>query len=174
MQNAEGPDSGNGFLTFPSCLSASSFSDGLSTTVAFSERLKGSGQFSPKNAERDLGDLDAVPYGSMNTADYALNACNLASVLNFPKFVDAGYDWFLSGRTYTTYCHAQQPNGPIADCVSAGMDGYGHFGITSARSHHRGGVNALFVAGSVRYISETIRRPVWRALGTRNGGEIVD
>jgi prepilin-type N-terminal cleavage/methylation domain-containing protein/prepilin-type processing-associated H-X9-DG protein len=174
MQNAEGPDSGNGFLTFPSCLSASSFADGLSTTVAFSERLKGSGQFSPKNAERDLGNLDAVPYGSMNTADYALSACALASVLDFPKFVDAGYGWFLSGRTYTTYCHAQQPNGSIPDCVSAGMDGYGHFGITSARSHHRGGVNALLADGSVRYVKETISRAVWRALGTRNGGEIVD
>lgn len=174
MQNAEGPDSGNGFLTFPACLSASSFVDGLTTTVAFSERLKGSGQFAPKNAERDLGDLDAVPFGAINTADYALMACGQASQLNFPRLVDAGYTWFLSGRTYTSYCHAQQPNGSISDCVSIGMGGYGHFGIATARSHHRGGVNALFVDGSVRYVSESIQRAVWRALGTRNGGEIVD
>ncbi len=174
MQNAEGPDSGNGFLTFPSCLSASSFVDGLSTTVAFSERLIGSGQFTPQDAERNLGDLDAVPYGSMNTADYALMACNRASQLNFPRFVDAGYTWFLSGRTYTSYCHAQQPNGSIPDCVSEGMAGYGHFGITTARSHHRGGVNASLVDGSVRFVAETIQRPVCALFGTRNGGEIVD
>jgi prepilin-type processing-associated H-X9-DG protein len=174
MQNAEGPDSGNGFLTFPSSLSASSFVDGLSTTVAFSERVKGSGQFTPANAERDLGNLDAVPFGAMSTADFALLACQRASQLDFPRFVDAGHTWFLSGRMYTSYCHAQEPNGRIPDCVSEGMGGYGHFGIATARSHHAGGVNVSFVDGSVRFVLETIRRSVWRALGTRNGGELVD
>ena len=101
-------------------------------------------------------------------------ACRVASQSDFPKFVDAGFTWLLSGRVYTSYCHAQEPNGRIPDAVSEGMGGYGFFGIATARSHHGGGVNVLFVDGSSRFVPETIRRPVWRAMGTRNGGEIVD
>jgi hypothetical protein len=34
-------------------------------------------------------------------------------------------------------------------------------------------VSTLLMDGSVRSVSETIELPVWRALGTRQGGEIV-
>ena len=40
-------------------------------------------------------------------------------------------------------------------------------------SSHPGGVNILLGDGSVRFIKETIALNVWRALSTRNGGEIV-
>ena len=41
-------------------------------------------------------------------------------------------------------------------------------------SHHPGGVNAIMVDGSVRFGSDTIDLAIWRGLGTRNGGEVVD
>jgi prepilin-type N-terminal cleavage/methylation domain-containing protein/prepilin-type processing-associated H-X9-DG protein len=47
-----------------------------------------------------------------------------------------------------------------------------HSAITS-RSYHRGGVNALFMDGSVRFITDSIAQLTWRAVGTRNGGEPV-
>ena len=40
-------------------------------------------------------------------------------------------------------------------------------------SAHPGGVNLAFGDGSVRFIKDTIALTVWRALSTRNGGEIV-
>jgi prepilin-type processing-associated H-X9-DG protein len=43
----------------------------------------------------------------------------------------------------------------------------------TARSYHAGGVNALFMDGSVRFIANSIPQATWRALGTRNGGEPV-
>jgi prepilin-type N-terminal cleavage/methylation domain-containing protein/prepilin-type processing-associated H-X9-DG protein len=43
----------------------------------------------------------------------------------------------------------------------------------TARSYHPGGVNTLFVDGSVRFITNSIPQMTWRALGTRNGGEAV-
>jgi prepilin-type N-terminal cleavage/methylation domain-containing protein/prepilin-type processing-associated H-X9-DG protein len=44
----------------------------------------------------------------------------------------------------------------------------------TARSYHSGGmINVGFVDGSVRGISQTIDLSLWRALGTRAGGEVI-
>ena len=42
-----------------------------------------------------------------------------------------------------------------------------------ARSAHRGGVNAAMADGSVRFFADEIDLKVWRAMGTRSGGEAV-
>jgi len=47
------------------------------------------------------------------------------------------------------------------------------YAAVTARSHHTGIVNCLFMDGAVRSISENVDVNVWRALGTRNGGEVV-
>lgn len=47
------------------------------------------------------------------------------------------------------------------------------YAAVTARSYHPGGVNALWMDGSVRSVAETIELAVWRALGTRQGGEVV-
>jgi prepilin-type N-terminal cleavage/methylation domain-containing protein/prepilin-type processing-associated H-X9-DG protein len=41
-------------------------------------------------------------------------------------------------------------------------------------SGHTGGVNLLFADGGVRFIPQTIQPDVFRAMGTRAGGEVVD
>ncbi|MGC8639974.1 MAG: H-X9-DG-CTERM domain-containing protein [Isosphaeraceae bacterium] len=46
--------------------------------------------------------------------------------------------------------------------------------MATARSWHPGGVNVLMGDGSVRFVRESVSRAVWRALGTRNGGELVE
>ena len=43
----------------------------------------------------------------------------------------------------------------------------------SARSQHTGGVNVVFADGSVRFVSSSIDANLWRALGSRAGGEVV-
>src|SRR5690606_21435256 len=45
------------------------------------------------------------------------------------------------------------------------------YAIITARSYHPGIVNATMVDGSVQTISETVDINVWRAMGTRAGGE---
>jgi prepilin-type N-terminal cleavage/methylation domain-containing protein/prepilin-type processing-associated H-X9-DG protein len=42
-----------------------------------------------------------------------------------------------------------------------------------SRSRHPGGVNAMFCDGSVRFIKDTIALPVFQALSTMNGGEVI-
>jgi len=48
------------------------------------------------------------------------------------------------------------------------------FAAITSRSWHKGVVHAAMMDGSVRSISEHVSSPVWRALGTRAGGEDVD
>lgn len=47
------------------------------------------------------------------------------------------------------------------------------YAAVTSWSYHPGGVNTLFMDGSAHFISATIRQDLWRALGTRAGGEAV-
>jgi prepilin-type N-terminal cleavage/methylation domain-containing protein len=47
------------------------------------------------------------------------------------------------------------------------------YAAITSRSYHPGIVNVVLMDGSVRSVSENINLAVWRALGTRNGGETV-
>jgi prepilin-type N-terminal cleavage/methylation domain-containing protein/prepilin-type processing-associated H-X9-DG protein len=47
------------------------------------------------------------------------------------------------------------------------------YAVVTARSFHPQSVNALFMDGSVRSVRDTIAVDVWRALGTRAGGEAI-
>ena len=47
------------------------------------------------------------------------------------------------------------------------------YAAVTSRSYHPAVVNACLMDGSVRSVSETIDLAVWRALGTRLGGEVV-
>jgi prepilin-type N-terminal cleavage/methylation domain-containing protein/prepilin-type processing-associated H-X9-DG protein len=169
---AENYDSGNGFFTYPGVTRAASFTDGLSHTVAYSERLRGTNQFEAKDAARDFGDITNYPYSIYRDADYALGCCRVAARDRFPVHVQSGETWMYVGKHTSAYCHAQEPNGPIPDALASNI--HLPWGITTARSWHKGGVNVLMADGSVRFVSETIRREVWRGLGTRDGGELVE
>ncbi len=46
--------------------------------------------------------------------------------------------------------------------------------LHTSRRHHPGGVTLGLCDGSVRFISETISLGVWQAIGTPDGGEVVD
>lgn len=47
------------------------------------------------------------------------------------------------------------------------------YAAVTARSSHGGGVNALLMDGSVRWITNEVNLGVWRAYSTRAGGEII-
>jgi hypothetical protein len=43
----------------------------------------------------------------------------------------------------------------------------------AARSLHFGGVNVCFGDGTVKFVNSAVDLKIWRAIGTRNGGETV-
>ena len=164
------PDSGNGIFQEGRTTRQGQVTDGLSHTAAFSERLRGSGMH-PLRADRDYWVIRTGLYG---TADDALASCRIAARPYFDGdgFALAGDHWFWEGLDRTYYTHAQAPNGIIPDCLQGALKTPP--GVTTARSRHYGGVNALMGDGSVRFATETISQAVWRGLGSRDGGELVD
>jgi prepilin-type N-terminal cleavage/methylation domain-containing protein/prepilin-type processing-associated H-X9-DG protein len=55
-------------------------------------------------------------------------------------------------------------------CVAVGSYGVQFLG---SRSHHPGGVNSLFADGSVKFIKSTVSLPIWQALGSIQGAEVI-
>lgn len=45
--------------------------------------------------------------------------------------------------------------------------------VVTSRSYHPGGTNTSFLDGSVRFIKNSTAKPIWRALGTRQGAEVI-
>lgn len=57
---------------------------------------------------------------------------------------------------------------PQAPCVWEGTDMF-----VSVRSHHPGGVTMGLCDGSVRFINNSVNAVLFKALGSRNGGEVI-
>jgi len=85
--------------------------------------------------------------------------------------IDAGRTWVIAGGVSTHFYTATGPNSRVPDC---GSDFYNQgYGAFAARGCHLGGVNALMADGSARWFSSTTVLPLWRSLGTRDGGEVI-
>ncbi len=163
----EYPDSGNGIFPEGEFVAPRSVPDGLSATAALSERLTGSNMYGMPVPERDFFARSGYP----GPADGLVRSCAIAAHIHNTSFVYAGHSWFWSGRERTLYTHTQSPNGRVPDCIAPSE--ITTTGMATARSLHLGGVNVGMADGSVRFIQETIATPTWRALGTRNGGEVL-
>lgn len=83
----------------------------------------------------------------------------------------AGLTWFVGDLSQTMYGHVLPPNPSAPDCFSPGSP---LAGIFFARSRHPGGVHAAMADGSVRFVSGSTSVAVWRAMGTRAGGEVIE
>lgn len=176
---------GNGAFTMGRSLTVASISDGLSNTTFFSERTKGSGRpLTGLPTLEDVTNMLSRPQGLVD-ADVIYNDC-----LNMPPQVNGGFNFNSAGRwlegtdfsngwpfgfySSTMYNHVAPPNWRAIDCGtrSAIADAPGEHAIMSARSKHTGGVNASMGDGSVRFVSDSIDLVTWRAMGTRDGGEV--
>lgn len=93
----ESPDSGNGFYDYMAgTLSAGSFRDGLSQTMAYSERLRGSGLKPQGMTDRDDSDFTFFhPRAAFRTADYSLRWSKLSAIENGMDFTVGGFQWFI-------------------------------------------------------------------------------
>ena len=72
------------------------------------------------------------------------------------------------------YSHTQTPN--RKSCVYSDNNGISNTcweAPMTAGSAHPGGVNVLFLDGSVKFIKSTVNYATWYGLGTMAGGEVI-
>ena len=155
------------------------FTDGLSNTLLSAE----------VKANQKLFKSCTVPAG--------ISATSFPGVAESPAFVANNYKtgckndtghvkWAIGSACYDGFTTAMAPNTRVLvndpttnalvdidyDTTDENNGGPTYAAIT-ARSYHAGGVNGLFGDGSVRFFKSTVNGPVWRALGTIAGGEVI-
>jgi prepilin-type N-terminal cleavage/methylation domain-containing protein/prepilin-type processing-associated H-X9-DG protein len=154
-----------------SCVNLASMTDGTSNTAFFSERRRGQGSPDIKN--------DMYMMNNALTIDQTWQVCNqMDMTMAMPLTSWMGATWAIGDMTCSTYNHVSTPNTRTCAEMSGGMMMPGASMANMAvqlppSSYHPGGVNVLLGDGSVKFIKESVALNAWRALSTRNGGEVV-
>jgi len=157
------PTDPGAFAYDPRPLRLAAFLDGMSQTLAFSEKPIGSGAGGRFSPFRDW----VRRTRTLATAEEWVGLCSSIRDSAVDARTDAGGTWMLSGTPFTLFLASAPPNTPVPDCGSESDEG-----VFAARSYHPGGVNAAMADGSVRWFASGTDAAVWRALGTRQGGEL--
>jgi prepilin-type N-terminal cleavage/methylation domain-containing protein/prepilin-type processing-associated H-X9-DG protein len=137
--------------------------DGTSNTAAFSEHLIG--DFS--NAVSSPTDT-FQPGTHPLTPDDATNQCQAIDPTNlaFQGRSTVGAPWIYGYHSTTIYFHVAPPNSRSCMYPPGRI-------TTTASSAHESGVNVALCDGSVRSVNAGISLSTWRAVGSRNGGEVL-
>ncbi|MFH5803256.1 DUF1559 domain-containing protein [Alienimonas sp. DA493] len=144
--------------------------DGVTNTVAFSERPLGPGgtvDLDPATAAADpaatAGLIREIPGG-----DDPIDAACLADAAG-GWFTERGGKWILGNYGNTLYDHALPPNAAAWDCMNQRQQK----ARLTARSFHSGGVQVALCDGAVRFVADGIDLATWQAAATRAGGEVL-
>jgi prepilin-type N-terminal cleavage/methylation domain-containing protein len=156
----------DGVFYYLSKITLTDITDGTNNTVLFSEKLRGSGNPDPRT--------DMFVITNQTSLDATHTTCqNINTATATPLTSKQGASWVMGEMCCTVYNHVSPPN--AVTCAGTGFKG----GMRNMAmdvppsSNHTGGVNAVLGDGSVRFVTNEIDLNLWRALGSRNGGEIV-
>jgi prepilin-type processing-associated H-X9-DG protein len=149
------------------------FRDGTSKTAIFSEWIKG--QAVATGASRN-GLLEVYNLGENSnfytTDRQFMELCNTVPITSANQQWQWKGEWWGFGGTMI-YSHTQTPNRTSCVYHDINQDPRGSITMIPASSNHPGGVNVLFMDGSVRFVTNSINYAAWYAIATPNGGEIV-
>jgi prepilin-type N-terminal cleavage/methylation domain-containing protein len=153
-----------GVLYFKSKIRAAQITDGLSKTAVFSEKIRGTGDPNPRS--------DMFVMSDQPTLDATFNTCtNMNADTATPLTSKWGWSWVMGENCCTLYNHVSTPN--TNTCGGTGFPG----SMTNMAmqvppsSRHPGGAYVMMGDVSVHFVTDEVSLHVWRALGTRNGGE---
>ena len=138
--------------------------DGTSNTAAFSEHVLGDFNNSIATDKADTFWPQTYPANP----DEAVQLCRDFNWrdLTYQRVSEVGAPWIYGYHSTTSYWHSGPPNTRSCMFPPSRI-------MTVANSRHPGGVNVTLADGSVKFFKDTINLGVWRALGTRNMGEVI-
>jgi prepilin-type N-terminal cleavage/methylation domain-containing protein/prepilin-type processing-associated H-X9-DG protein len=170
------PEGGQGAFVLFGWLTPTDFTDGMTHTAAFSEKIRGDGR---NNAFSMPGDyLISGLFGPPFPMGDDLRAfCASLSSDSIAHDSFGGSSWFRPGFEFTWYNHVTTPNDRnVGDCTVQlpSVPDKRPGGIFAPRSFHPGGVNCLMMDGAVRFIGDHVALHVWKAIGSRAGVEPID
>jgi len=157
--------------------------DGLANTVIFSEWVKGTGNINQDGLGMVYGANLGGDLQGGNEITFNLAASKLCQAATTRLFAFKGQFWALSdpqrGGCFTV---ANTPNTKACYYRDGANDSRANAlpddddncdTLIGASSRHPGGVNVLFMDGSVKFIKSTINATTWLALGSMDGGETI-
>jgi prepilin-type processing-associated H-X9-DG protein len=178
------PDSGNWQNNGPNYIASTwdgignrvvtinSFTDGTSNTAIFSEWVKGSAASPGKN---NLGEVYYFP-GQLNTdafsTDFQFNQACQIQPINANQAQHWKGEWWAYAPSQI-YSHTVTPNRYCCEYSDQNPDGRATITAQNASSNHPGGVNVLFMDGSVRFIKTSVSYIPWYAIATPDNGEVI-
>ncbi|MHC5537292.1 DUF1559 family PulG-like putative transporter [Singulisphaera rosea] len=141
--------------------------DGLSNTAFASEWLSGVA-FPDRAGRRSVYQTPVVLIKPAEFEKFADECKSLDPKSAQINGVFLGQTWAKPGFGYSLYNHILSPD--ENSCTNGTLTLQGAW--TAASSH--GGTNVAFGDGHVKFVSESITQPIWRAIGTMNGQEITE
>ncbi len=154
-------------------ISMASFTDGTSNTAVFSEWVKGPAALPGKHG------LGMVYYFAGNATAYAyasdvqfLQACQVNTTTTSQQNWGWKGEWWASAGT-SIYSHTVTPNRFACEYSDNAQDSRGTITGVNASSNHPGGVNMLFMDGTVRFVKSTVNYLPYYAIATPDNGETV-
>jgi prepilin-type N-terminal cleavage/methylation domain-containing protein/prepilin-type processing-associated H-X9-DG protein len=151
----------------------STFRDGASNTAIFSGWIKGQAVATGR-AQNGLSEV----YNLGENSDFYATDRQFAELCNTVPINAANQQWQWKGEWWAygptmIYSHTQTPNRTSCVYHDINQDGRGTITMIGASSNHPGGVNVLFMDGSVRFVKNSVQYQTWYAIATPNYGEAV-
>jgi prepilin-type N-terminal cleavage/methylation domain-containing protein/prepilin-type processing-associated H-X9-DG protein len=155
-------------------ININSFTDGTSTTAIFSEWVKGPATGSP--AKNGLGMVYFFP-GQLQSNAFPTDlqfaqSCAQTSPTNGNQAWNWKGEWWAFGGTMI-YSHTVTPNRYACEYQDTNTDWRATITGVNASSNHPGGVNVLFMDGSVRFVKSSVGYQAWISIATPDGGETI-
>ncbi|QDU63940.1 Type II secretion system protein G precursor [Planctomycetes bacterium Pan216] len=172
---------GDGAFFVNSSLNVGSFTDGTSSTLAATEVKAFTPYF--RNSSDPGATVPSTPAtvaGFSSGAQFKLgpNTNDNTGHTEWPdgRVHHSGITTVFTPNTVVNYTHSDSRDYDID--YNSRQEGTSSteptYAAVTSRSYHPGMVNALFMDGSCRTISNSVDLEIWRAIGTRSGNEIVE
>jgi prepilin-type processing-associated H-X9-DG protein len=150
-----------------------SFRDGTSSTATYSEWIKGAAVPTGTSPNGLLEVYNLGQNSDFYRTDYQfMQLCNTVPITNANQQWQWKGEWWGYGGTMI-YSHTQTPNRTSCVYHDINEDGRGTITMAAASSNHPGGVNVLFMDGSVRFVKSSVNYRAWYAIATPFAGEAV-